>query len=314
MSAAAEAPPPCASRRAEPSRPRCISQPAEPNRLTQAGAAAVEVAAEHTDARAPGDWRGAPPRSALDARACQPLPQVRGALARVGQQIAEAACQRGAHLDRRAESGACGALKGLQAGMGSGALGDVQQVWVGTPVYIAQRGSLGCSGRGCLAPPLAPSRGSGPSVAPVPAPRPLPCGLAVLSRRDMGGRSRQLGMGPRARRAACERAARRARRQVLNGGGDAGSAPGAKWAAPAGGAPPSAANGAPIRCRPSVSRQAAAAHAAVSAAAAEAGQGAPPGGRGGGGDTTPRKQERAHPPELLRFLAGWGLPTLTAHR
>ncbi len=130
----------------------------------------------------------------------------------------------------------------------------------------------------------------------------------------MRGRSRQLGMGPRARRVACERAACRARRQVLNGGGDAGSAPGAKWAAPAGGAPPSAANGAPIRCRPSVSRQAAAAHAAVSAAAAEAGQGAPPGGRGGGGDTTPRKQERAQPPELLRFLAGWGLPTLTAHR
>jgi len=113
MSAAAEAPPPCVSRRAERSRPPCISQRAEPNRLTQAGAAAVEVAAEHTDARAPGDWRGAPPRSALDARACQPLPQVRGALARVGQQIAEAACQRGARLARRAESGAYGALKGM---------------------------------------------------------------------------------------------------------------------------------------------------------------------------------------------------------
>lgn len=86
-----------------------------------------------------------------------------------------------------------------------------------------------------------------------------------------------------------------------------GAAPGAKWAAPAG----PGAGGVPIRCRPSVSRHAAA--AAVSAAA-EATQNTPPARGGGGGDTTPRKQERPQPPELLRFLAGWGLPTLSTFR
>ncbi|KAK9843528.1 hypothetical protein WJX81_007436 [Elliptochloris bilobata] len=102
--------------------------------------------------------------------------------------------------------------------------------------------------------------------------------------------------------------------QVLNSGSE-GAAPGAKWAAPAGSGSGSGlgslgpgAGGVPIRCRPSVSRHAAA--AAVSTAA-EAAQNTPP---ARGGDTTPRKQERPQPPELLRFLAGWGLPTLSTFR
>ena len=101
--------------------------------------------------------------------------------------------------------------------------------------------------------------------------------------------------------------------QVLNGGSEA-ATPGAKWAAPAGsglGSTGPSAGGVPIRCRPSVSRHAAA--AAAGSTDAEAAQNMPP-PRGTGGDTTPRKQERPQPPELLRFLAGWGLPTLSTFR
>ena len=47
-------------------------------------------------------------------------------------------------------------------------------------------------------------------------------------------------------------------------------------------------------------------------AASEAAQNLPPGRSGG--DTTPRKLERPQPPELLRFLAGWGLPTISTFR
>lgn len=92
--------------------------------------------------------------------------------------------------------------------------------------------------------------------------------------------------------------------QVLNTGGESAS-PGGKWAAPAG----PGTGGVPIRCRPSVSRNAA---ANAVTAASEAAQNLPPGRLGG--DTTPRKQERPQPPELLRFLAGWGLPTLSTFR
>ena len=42
----------------------------------QAGAVAVEVAAEHASGQAPNGWREAP-RASLDDRACQPLTQVR---------------------------------------------------------------------------------------------------------------------------------------------------------------------------------------------------------------------------------------------
>jgi hypothetical protein len=140
----------------------------------------VEVAAEHADARAPGDWRGAPLRSALDARACQPLPQVRGRSPGWARATVEAACQQNAQPERWAQSGAGGGPDG-HAGRHGGRGAERCPAGVGGHPYLARTDRLTWMlgawlprSSACALPRL------GAIAPPVPAPGLLPRGFAVL--------------------------------------------------------------------------------------------------------------------------------------